>query len=134
MATIPCFFFFFTSKKISLYVVKLSGNHFSRSTSSCREARAASLILKGEGINSNTCDRICTTKKEYKYENSLTKQKELQKYLKYKRFNLLKKKKNLSNENSKILAHFYLFWRDNQQYGPTWTSFFIWMIKAIQCC
>lgn len=60
---------YITSKKVSLYVFKLLLNHFSRSINSFLEARAASLILKGEGIISKTDDRIYKTKKNIREIN-----------------------------------------------------------------
>ena len=61
-----------TSKKTSLYIVKLLFNQFSRSRNSFLEAKAASLILEKKGIDSNTDDRICKTNKKKGSETEIT--------------------------------------------------------------
>lgn len=70
-----------TSKKKSLYVTKLVVSHFSRSTSSFREARAANLIPKGLGIMSSTDDSICKMYKKNKLnERKIYERNALQKF------------------------------------------------------
>lgn len=51
-----------TSQKASLYALKFSFNHFSRFMYSFREAIAANLMLNGNGVASNTGDKICNQK------------------------------------------------------------------------
>ena len=59
-----------TSQKASLCVLKFSFNHFSRFMCSFQEAIAANLMLNGNGVASNTGDKICNQKSNYQ-ENRL---------------------------------------------------------------